>query len=157
AVDRVVGITDGLPNLLIQSLGVDQAGRLWVGTTNGLVYLEPGASALYNTGDGLQTSNVTAMLADTSEALLGSDSNGLALFHRDALAPRVTFTDVPAAVIASRTARVDFAGGDLSSDNTQVAFSWSLDGAPGTPFITDRTARLSALADGAHELRVWSR
>src|SRR5262249_54884781 len=102
--DRVGGLADGLPHLLVPSLRVDQTGRLWVGTTNGLVYLEPGASALYNTGDGLQTSNVTAMLADTSEALLGSDSNGLALFHRDALAPRVAFTDVPAAVIASRTA-----------------------------------------------------
>src|SRR5262249_49588429 len=75
----------------------------------------------------------------------------------DALAPRVAFTDVPATVIASRSARVDFAGGDLSSDNAQVAFSWSLDRAPATTFTTDRTARLSGLVDGLHELRVWSR
>jgi hypothetical protein len=157
AVDRVLGIADGLPNLLVQSLGVDQSNRLWVGTTNGVVYLEAGASALYDTGDGLLTSNVTAMLADTSEALLGSDSNGLALFHRDGLAPHVAFTDVPASVIATRTARVDFAGGDLSSDNAQITFSWSLDGAAGTPFTSDRTARLSGLADGPHTLQVWAR
>jgi ligand-binding sensor domain-containing protein len=156
-VERVLTAADGLPNNTVLSLGIDQAGRLWVGTTNGVAYLDQGAAAVYNTGDGLQTSQVWAMLADTSEALLGSDSNGLALFHRDALAPHVALTDVPSGVVASRSARVDFAGGDLSSDNTQVTFSWSLDGAPGTPFATDRTARLSALADGVHELRVWAR
>jgi len=156
AVDRVVSTADGLPNNLVQSVGVDQSGRLWVGTTNGLAYFEPGGVAVYNTGDGLQTSNVTAMLADTSEALLGSDSNGLALFHRDALAPRLALTDVPAGVIATRAARVDFAGGDLSSA-TAPTFSWSLDGGAATPFGTDGTARLNALSDGTHELTVWGR
>jgi ligand-binding sensor domain-containing protein len=157
AVDRVLTSADGLPNNTVLSLGIDQAGRLWVGTINGVAYLDQGAVAVYNTGDGLQTSQVWSMVADTSEALLGSDSNGLALFHRDGLAPRVALTDVPAGVVASRSARVDFAGGDLSSDNTQVSFSWSLDGAASTPYASDRTARLSALADGVHELRVWAR
>ncbi|HKA25575.1 MAG TPA: two-component regulator propeller domain-containing protein, partial [Candidatus Eisenbacteria bacterium] len=156
AVDRLLTVADGLPTNLVQSIGVDQAGRLWVGTTNGVAYFASGAVAVYNTGDGLQTSNVTAMLADTSEALLGSDSNGLVLFHRDALAPRVALTDVPAPVIATRAARVDFAGGDLSSSSTLVGFSWSLDGAPATPFTSDQTARLQALLDGPHEVRVWA-
>src|SRR5262249_7024241 len=145
AVDRLLTVADGLPTNLVQSIGVDQAGRLWVGTTNGVAYFASGAAAVYNTGDGLQTSNGTAMLADTSEAVLGSDSNGLVLFHRDALAPRVALTDVPAPVIATRAARVDFAGGDLSSSSTLVGFSWSLDGAPATPFTSDQTARLQAL------------
>ncbi|HEV8479452.1 MAG TPA: FlgD immunoglobulin-like domain containing protein [Candidatus Eisenbacteria bacterium] len=158
AVDRVITAADGLPspNNLVQSVGVDQSGRLWVGTATGLAYLESGGLVVYNTGDGLQTANVTAMIADTSEALLGSDSNGLALFHRDALAPRLALTDVPAGVLATRAARVDFAGGDLSSA-TAPTFSWSLDGGAATPFTSEGTARLSALADGTHTLTVWAR
>lgn len=159
AADRVLtAVGDGLPNNLVQSLGVDQSGHLWVGTTNGVAYIEfraLNAITVYNTGDGLQTANVTAMLADTSEALLGSDSNGLALFHRDGLAPRVSLIDVPANVIATRSARVDFAGGDLSSSNTLVTFGWRLDSGPITPFTTDQTARLSGLADGPHTVIVW--
>src|SRR4029079_17388804 len=110
AVAGLLTVAQGLPNNLVQSIGTDQSGRVWVGTTNGVAYLEPGASVVYNTGDGLQTSVVTAMLADTSEALLGSDSNGLALFHRDNLAPKVALTDVPDTVFANRAARVDFTG-----------------------------------------------
>src|SRR5262245_58408481 len=157
AVDKVVTVADGLPSNVVTALGTDQTGRLWVGTSNGVAFLEPGAAAVYNTGDGLPTATVLAMLADTSEALLGCSLNGLALFHRDGLAPRVAFTEVPPAVSASRTARVDFAGGDLSSDNAQVDFSWSLDGQTRTPFSSDKTARLSGLTDDRHDLRVWAR
>ena len=157
AVAGVLTVAQGLPNNLVQSIGTDQSGRVWVGTTNGVVYLEPGASVVYNTGDGLQTSVVTAMLADTSEALLGSDSNGLALFHRDNLAPTVALTDVPSAVFANRSARVDFTGGDLSSDNAQVQFAWGLDAQPRNAFSPEKTARMFALADGPHTIRVWAR
>ena len=157
AVSDLLTVAQGLPNNIVLSIGTDQAGRVWVGTTNGVVYLEPGAAAVYNTGDGLQTSSVTAMLADTSEALLGSDSNGLALFHRDNLPPRVALTDVPSAVFASRTARVDFTGGDLSSDNAQVQFSWRLNGQVRVPFSTDKTARLLGLADDIYTIEVLGR
>jgi ligand-binding sensor domain-containing protein len=147
----------GLPSLVILALGEDQRGRIWAATLAGVAYFDGDLWTAYNTVDGLPDSQVNAVLADTSEAVLGTFIGGLTLFRSDFVPPRATVTFGPPPVIGSRSFPFAFAGGDLDSRNELVELAWSLNGAPATPFSKDQTTQVFNLIDGPHTFEVWSR
>jgi len=62
----------------VQALFEDRAGRLWVGTRDGLASLENGVWSTFTTSQGLSSDNVLALVEDAEGALwIGTDGGGL--------------------------------------------------------------------------------
>lgn len=147
----------GLPSDNILSLGEDEDGRIWAGTTGGAAYFDGTAWTAYSSGDGLADLTVWSLIADTSEALLGTGLGGVSLFRPESVDPHARVATGPPPVLGGRSAAFEYSGGDLDSQNGFVDLAWALDGGLRNDFSKDRTANLFNLADGNHVFRVWSR
>ncbi len=75
-------VADGLINDNIEALAVDQAGRLWAGTSTGLCKLENGTWTSYTTDDGLLSVNVKCLYCDPDgNVWAGTGKNGLSKYN----------------------------------------------------------------------------
>jgi ligand-binding sensor domain-containing protein len=154
-VERVSGA--GLPSDNVFSLGEDDAGRIWAGTSAGVAYFDGNVWTSYSASDGLADITVLSMVADTSQALLGTRLGGISLFHSERVAPKSLVVSGPPATLGGRAAAFEFDGGDLDSQNGFLDLAWALDQGPMTSFAKDRVANLSNLGDGNHVFGVWAR
>jgi signal transduction histidine kinase/CheY-like chemotaxis protein len=69
---RQVTLRDGLPSNLVQGLGTDRDGRLWICTANGIATLEwPPAFTVFDPRDGVDASAVRSLRRAEGRVLLG--------------------------------------------------------------------------------------
>jgi ligand-binding sensor domain-containing protein len=157
AVNRVFRSADGLPSNVLTTISEDELGRIWVGTDAGIAVYDGTAWSPYGPSDGVPGGLVSALVADTAEAAVGTGASGMALFHMDRTPPRPVITAGPPPALGGRSTQLAFGGGDLDSQTDFLRFSWALDGELPRPFSDDATAVLSGLADGDHLFEVWAR
>lgn len=73
--------TSGLPSNHINTLYEDKAGRIWVGTDNGLAAYTDEGFTIYTTGDGLLDNNIYAVLDDKDGDIWAGTEYGLNVLH----------------------------------------------------------------------------
>jgi hypothetical protein len=71
--------------------------------------------------------------------------------------PETAILGEPSERVAQPSASVTFAGSDNLSPVESLRFAWRLDGGPLSPFASDTSATLSALAPGPHAFEVLAR
>jgi ligand-binding sensor domain-containing protein/tRNA A-37 threonylcarbamoyl transferase component Bud32 len=81
---------NGLPNVTVRALLVDDDGTLWAGTERGLARYDPAADewTIYDTADGLDSDTVTALVRAGDRLIVGTqysgDGGGLNVFDGQA-------------------------------------------------------------------------
>ncbi len=121
------GPADGMPDVFINALLVDDDGNLWTGTYNGVGRYDGSQWILYRDEDGLDSTSIGA-LAWTGEGLLagtnycGSDGCGLNLLTRDGFRPFKGFPSAagedPGKLSYNVNALLPTAGGGLWAGTT---------------------------------------
>ena len=173
-----VGVAEGLPNAVVDSILEDAKGRLWASTDDGLAVIDPDSLVLRTLGrdDGVAVptywTNSGAKLADGT--LLFGGSEGLSVVHPDRLAHQ-TFT--PALVVTGihvgsrtvppgearltlgaheRSLEVEFAALDYSASD-KLRYAYRLEGFDEDWVSSDPARRLAAytnLPPGEYRLQL---
>ena len=110
---QMYGQAEGLTNLSATALAQDATGFLWVGTQNGLFRYDGSRFDVFDTSQGLPTSEIVS-IADSGGSLLVATTGGLAFFVHEHFVP-VPFNGLP----ATTTRRQGVAADD--DDNVYLA------------------------------------
>jgi len=134
----------------------DSGGILWAFSNARADYFDGrGWRFVDGQGGGLAANATNSTFEDAVLSRWFPSYNGLAEYQPDRVAPQTVFVNRPPSLSASRSA--SFVYGAAYGEVADVDYSYSWDGASGSPFSSQTTFNISGVPDGIHTFQVRAR